>query len=268
MGVRSIELFDVDAIRIADRFRTLDEQAVSRIQESIQKIGLRTPITIRMTDLDGISDAVLVTGQHRLEAARRLGWQQIECFVADNDDELRARMWEIAENLHRAELSVLDRAGHVAEWIRLAGMVSPQLGAKPTGGRPVSGVRLAARELQISKSDADRQVKIAGMSDEAKEAARELGFDGNQSVLERAARAPDNVAFLRSEHDRREAERSRKELEKANRDHDRVVEITEAEHFAHWLMERADLQELSVLIAWLEGTKPREVIDALRRKAA
>jgi hypothetical protein len=31
----------------------------------------------------------------------------------------QARLVEIAENLHRAELNVADRAAHIAEWIRL-----------------------------------------------------------------------------------------------------------------------------------------------------
>jgi hypothetical protein len=31
------------------------------------------------------------------------------------------RLWEIAENLHLADLTVLGRAAHIAEWVRLAG---------------------------------------------------------------------------------------------------------------------------------------------------
>ena len=30
-----------------------------------------------------------------------------------------ARLWEIAENLHRSELTVTERAEHIAEWVRL-----------------------------------------------------------------------------------------------------------------------------------------------------
>jgi ParB family chromosome partitioning protein len=30
-----------------------------------------------------------------------------------------ARLWEIAENLHRAELTFAERAEHVAEWIAI-----------------------------------------------------------------------------------------------------------------------------------------------------
>ena len=55
----------------------------------------------------------------------------------------------IAENLHRAELTVQERAEHVAEWVRLTEKVSPQVGAKPQGGRPEGGIRRAARELPV-----------------------------------------------------------------------------------------------------------------------
>jgi hypothetical protein len=34
-----------------------------------------------------------------------------------NNDE--ARLWEIAENLHRAELSKVERDENVAEWIKI-----------------------------------------------------------------------------------------------------------------------------------------------------
>jgi hypothetical protein len=65
-----------------------------------------------------------------------------------------------------------------------------QVGTKPEGGRPEGGVRAAARELGIQKSEAHRAVKIASMAPEAKKAAKEAGLDNNQSALERIARKP------------------------------------------------------------------------------
>lgn len=54
----------------------------------------------------------------RLGAIRRLGWQKIKALVLGGD-ERDAKLWEIAENQHRAELTVLERSKHVADWIRL-----------------------------------------------------------------------------------------------------------------------------------------------------
>lgn len=86
-------------------------------------------------------------------------------------------MWEIAENLHRAELTALERDEQVTEWIKLADEVSRQVDAKPKsgkkGGRPEAGTRKAAREIGVSEPDARRAVKVASLTPEAKEAARE-----------------------------------------------------------------------------------------------
>lgn len=107
-------------------------------------------------------------------------------------------MWEIAENLHRAELTVLERDEHVSEWIRLAEKRTSETavascdsslsdGRKKGHQHRESGVRAAARELNIDKDDAHRAVKVASLSHAAKEAARETGLDDNRSALLDAA---------------------------------------------------------------------------------
>jgi hypothetical protein len=48
-------------------------------------------------------------------------------------NEVDSRLWEIAENLHRAELSTLERSDQIAEWVRLAEEKVAQL-APPLGG--------------------------------------------------------------------------------------------------------------------------------------
>jgi hypothetical protein len=51
-------------------------------------------------------------------------------------------------------------------------------------------VNAAARELGIEKSDAYRAVSVAGLSDEAKAAAREHGLDDNRTALLEDAAKP------------------------------------------------------------------------------
>lgn len=62
-----------------------------------------------------------------------------------------ARLWEIAENLHRAELTVQERAEHIAEWVRLTGEKVAQL-APPSGGVQPSALsitnELAPKEVR------------------------------------------------------------------------------------------------------------------------
>ena len=165
---------------------------------SMQSIGLQHPITVRFVknfnDPEyGVVDSavVLVAGRHRLEGARRLGWGTIACSVVEMD-ERQARMWEIAENLHRADLTKLERDKQIAEWIGLAEAegISSQVANKSGAGRPESGISKAARELGIDKDDAYRAVKVASLSEEAQDVAREVRLDDNRSALLRASTKP------------------------------------------------------------------------------
>jgi len=186
-AVRETRKIDIDGITIGQRVRPLNAAAVKEIAESIKRIGLRTPITVMVTDPnEDIPDYRLVSGLHRLEAMRSLGQDEIEAYVTTDTSEDAARMWEIAENLHRAELTVLQKAEHVAEWVRLSETVSAQLA--PKIGRPESGTNKASRELGIDRTEAQRSIKVDSLSPEAKEAARTAGLDDNQSALLRAAR--------------------------------------------------------------------------------
>lgn len=272
----------VEDIYVGERLRKAAPDRVRALADSIRDIGLMTPISIRIVEgpikIDGEDTwdvPVLVAGLHRLEAVKLLGWTKIECFELSADD-IDAQLWEIAENLHRADLSALERDEHVAKWIALAeqkqaeGVVSTQVVSKPQGGRPEEGVRAAARELGLNREDARRAVKVASLTPEAKAAAIETGLEDKRSVLLEAAKqqADEQAAFLRREHARREAERERKELEKEKRDANRVIAITEAEQFAEWLLRHAAPGEIPTVISWLEGTRPREVIAALKRGAA
>lgn len=178
MLARKTELLDVDCIQTGDRLRHIDANAVASLQASMGKIGLRTPITVRMMDDDAISDPMLVSGHHRLEAARALGWQQIECFVIDHESDDEARMWEIAENLHRAELNTIERSEHITEWARLSALVF----------HGETGTRAAARALNLAPATVHRAKKIDGLTDEAKEAAREAGMENATRALVAAAR--------------------------------------------------------------------------------
>jgi hypothetical protein len=251
-----------EEIIVGDRLRSrLDETTVLRLMESMSSLGLQSPIAVRYAN-DTDDNPFLVAGLHRLEAAKRLDWPLIDCVFFE--DETTARMWEVAENLHRADLTALERDEHIAEWIRLADRVSSQVGTKLPVGRPESGVRRAAREIGVSKNDAHRATKVDGLSAEAKAAARGAGLDDNRSALLRAAAAPDPALQLQRIRD----EQAKIEAHKANRQTDRMIALTEAQQYAACLRDRFSVAELPVLIAWIEGTKPKDVVAALRREAA
>ncbi|WP_273845442.1 MT-A70 family methyltransferase [Rubrobacter calidifluminis] len=88
-----------------DRLRA--ERDFTPLAESMAKIGLLHPITVT-------ESGVLVSGRHRLEAAKSLGWKTIPAFVVE-DDELKNRLLEIDENLKRLDLTTYEQAKHAEE---------------------------------------------------------------------------------------------------------------------------------------------------------
>ncbi len=88
--------------------------AVLELSRSIAAIGLQSAPTV--IERDG--RFVLVAGRHRIEALKLLGISSVLVRLVDFDD-VEAKLWTISENLHRTELSALDRSVAIAEWIRL-----------------------------------------------------------------------------------------------------------------------------------------------------
>ena len=89
----------VDQIQIDPSRRPLDEDMVITLMESIQRLGLQTPIAVVFRPGEDDPEEMwphLVAGRHRLEACRRLGWQKIPIIEFKNEAD--ARLWEISEN--------------------------------------------------------------------------------------------------------------------------------------------------------------------------
>lgn len=118
---------DIKDIIVPEGRRALDPVKVAEIAASIKVVGLLSPI--------GVFDAIvqlpngglgahktLVWGAHRLAACERLGWTTITATYigADYLVESDVKMMEIAENLHRAELTTQERNEHLAEWVKRA----------------------------------------------------------------------------------------------------------------------------------------------------
>lgn len=84
------------------------------------EIGLQCPILIRVVEgEDGIGNSiVLVAGATRLAAAKKLEWDKIEA-IEINGDEIDAELVEIAENLHRVDLSKDQRDNHIRRYAEL-----------------------------------------------------------------------------------------------------------------------------------------------------
>lgn len=193
---RKIVRLPIDEIVVPEGRRQLQPEKVKDLAGGMHELGLLHSISIRMQ----AGKPHLIDGHHRLNAARDLGWPDIECEIIEAD-ERRARMIEIAANLHRAELVELERAEAITEWVRLAeearNEISAQAEQKMGRGRPRGGLSAAAREINVGRNAIRRAKEIAALPEEAKAAARELGLTDNQSTLLKAAKSKDPVAVLR-----------------------------------------------------------------------
>lgn len=107
-------------IFVGDRLRTINPLKVEARAASMAEHGQITPISIRRTPAKnkGATPFSLIAGEYRLAAATLLGWAEIDAVIvkADSTD---AQMIEIAENLHRDELTVLEHSVFVMKYREL-----------------------------------------------------------------------------------------------------------------------------------------------------
>jgi site-specific DNA-methyltransferase (adenine-specific) len=96
----------ISEIVLNDNRRKVDESKVKELAESIKQLGLINPITVN-------SNNVLIAGNHRLEAFKLLGKDEIEVSVLDLNN-LLAELAEIDENLVRNELHWTDADKQIA----------------------------------------------------------------------------------------------------------------------------------------------------------
>ena len=68
----------ISNIKINPGRREAEPKAVEELARSITAVGLMNPVTLDQNN-------TLVAGLHRLEAAKLLGWTEIECVVSEAD---------------------------------------------------------------------------------------------------------------------------------------------------------------------------------------
>ena len=100
-------LIQVDKIKVGNRMRELDENKVDEIVASYESIGQINPISVD-------ENYKLLAGHHRLAAAKKIGWLQIEIMLFKEKD-LNDNLIEIDENLIRNELCYISASEHILE---------------------------------------------------------------------------------------------------------------------------------------------------------
>jgi ParB family chromosome partitioning protein len=260
------------------RIRDIAPDRIAPLVESMGEVGLLNPISIRPYPVvrggRSRSGYILVSGLHRLEAATRLGWQEIAATVTDlsGPDIILA---ECDENLCRADLSTAERAlfTRCRKAAYLEKHPETKHGAIGNGrekscqhdnSTPSRFTADTAKKTGQSEATVQRDARRGKLiAPEVLNAVSRTKLDKG-AVLDRIAREPTTTAqfaAIKSEQERIESSRQ-------NRETNRRTALTEAQQFADWLLARSDLNELPQIMSWLEGCRSKDVIDAMRREAA
>ena len=101
----------VSAIQVGERMRKLDMAKVDELAESFSNCGQINPISLD-------TEYNLITGNHRVAAAKKLGWEDIQAQVLDADA-LMQQLQEVDENLVRSELCYISTGEHIAKRERI-----------------------------------------------------------------------------------------------------------------------------------------------------
>jgi ParB-like chromosome segregation protein Spo0J len=182
----------LDEIKVPTGHRPIVEKKLRIIADSMAKIGLKTPITVRATK----AGFELATGRRRFEAAKSLGWREIDAFVMGGG-KTESRLWTIAENLHRAGLTALQRAEFVAEWEKLVKERAEANGGRQPGDK---GLSKMAKQLGTTREQIRRSRAVAAISAKAKKTAKAEGIEDNESALLKVAKEPTREAQVRKVH--------------------------------------------------------------------
>ena len=204
-----------------------DEEALAELVFSIKEIGLLQPVVVRRSP-DGYE---LIAGERRLRASKLAGLLEIPAIIRDTDD-IDLLRDALLENLHRANLNVLEEAAAYEQLLGDFGCTQEELARRIGRSRPqvtntlrllrlpatvqrrvAAGVLSAGHAralLSLATPEAmdalAQRVVAEGLSVRSVEELILLG-DGDGNKRERKARAPkpraDSVADLIDEVQRR-----------------------------------------------------------------
>lgn len=131
---------NIESIQVNSGRREALPDAVRELADSISAVGLLNPITVDR-------DYTLIAGLHRLEAAKLLGWAEIECNVSSLEG-LQAELAEIDENFVRADLETLEFGKLLLRRKEIYEMLHPQV--KNGGDRKSEKSERAGRVLILT----------------------------------------------------------------------------------------------------------------------
>ena len=146
----------ISDIKINPGRREAESKAVEELAKSISAVGLMNPVTLDQNN-------TLIAGLHRLEAAKLLGWTEIECTAMGMDD-VQAELAEIDENIVRTRLNRQELCEQLLRRKEIYETLHPETRHGMRNGQTAKNANLATLE---TKSFAEDTAEKTGMSKRA-----------------------------------------------------------------------------------------------------
>jgi len=105
----------------------LDEEHIKDIMQSFEKDGQWDPIIVRPAKERGYYE--LIAGEYRVEAAKRLGWKDIEATVKDVDD-VTADFLALKTNIIRQSMTPLEEGLAIRKYMMEHNLLQKQIAAE------------------------------------------------------------------------------------------------------------------------------------------
>lgn len=184
----------INKIKINPGRRDTRPRYVEELARSITAVGLLHPITIDQ-------DNILIAGLHRLEAAKLLGWTEIECTVSSVDG-LQAELAEIDENFVRAELTHRELGDLLLRRKEIYESLHPETQQGKRNGQTAKNDKMTglgakpfsqdtADKMGVSRRTVERLVQTAAnLTPDAKAVIRDTGDKITKDAALRISRLP------------------------------------------------------------------------------
>ncbi|NVO08716.1 MAG: ParB/RepB/Spo0J family partition protein [Bacteroidales bacterium] len=153
--VNEIDLDKIDLNPYQPR-TSFDEEALNELSESIKRLGIIQPITVRSVD----GKFQLISGERRLRAAKIAGLKRIPAYIRTADDQGLLEM-ALVENIQREDLDAIEVAISYQRLIEECSLTQENLADRVGKKRATVGNYLRLLKLPADIQLGIRQTKLS-----------------------------------------------------------------------------------------------------------
>lgn len=123
-GLLQLHVYDIENNPFQPR-REFDAAAIDELADSLEQHGMIQPLVVRKQG----ERYQLISGERRLRAAIKAGWQQVPVQVREADDRQMSEV-AIVENLQRKDLNPLEKAQSFRQYLDRYGCTQEELAGR------------------------------------------------------------------------------------------------------------------------------------------